>query len=313
MRMFLPAPLILMLASVPTQDADRAAALALGRAHVRSARALQPEESDRVDVTAARPELDARLARITDELASLGAHDWAGTYYQGDGLGVNVTLRLAPDAGVAYTWSGCMGIYDLNHGSITSVSPEGIELALALPPEGNRVWYQAFVPHPYMSRRWVPVSWGNERFMIPDCQLIAFCNAVNEGSNYVPFPRRIVDNDWHRMIECAETLPLVPPAYRPFLLETPLTAVITTSSETKANGTFADKKTEQFLVSATVGLGSEDGLLPGMLLHAKGRGSGEVVEVTAHEATVEFRFAGHGEQEPRAGWSLSTRRSEKGW
>jgi hypothetical protein len=314
MHMLLPAHLILLLGSAPTQDATKGAALAIGNDYVRSSRALQGKARAEVDVDAAGTELDARDARITNELASTGAPDWAGTYYQGDGLGTNVTLRLAPKSGATYTWSGCVGVYDVNHGSIASVSPEGIEIELAFPPERNEVWYQAFAPHPYMSRRWVPVSWGKERFMIPDCQLITFCNAVNDGSGWLPFPHRVEGEDWHRKVERSKTLPLVPPAYRPFLLETPLTAVITACSEPKDNGTFLDETTPQDLVCATVELGSDAGLLPGMLLHAQapGRGTGEVVEVTAKQATVEFRYAMDVDQDiPRPSWSLSTLRSAK--
>src|SRR5262245_17678882 len=86
------------------QDPNGDAALALGIEYVRAGRALEPKKRARVDVRAERGRLEQRYARIEDELASLGAHDWAGTYYQGDGLGCNVVLRLAPTGGATYTW-----------------------------------------------------------------------------------------------------------------------------------------------------------------------------------------------------------------
>jgi hypothetical protein len=36
----------------------------------------------------------AQTKKIRQELRSLSGHDWAGEYYFGDGLGVNVSLTL---------------------------------------------------------------------------------------------------------------------------------------------------------------------------------------------------------------------------
>ena len=275
---------------------------------------MQTKERARVDIEAARPQLLARQGRIRDELASLGKHDWAGTYYEGDGLGVNVTLMIAPGGGAAYTWSGCIGLYDLNHGSIAGVSEDGIDLELAFSPDLNNVMYQAFYPYPCMSSRWVPVTWGKEHFLIPDSQMIAFCNAVNDGSTFLPFPHRIEGDDWHRKVERSEDPPRVPPAYRPFLLLAPLDASILEVSEPTVIGTFADEKTPQYLVSATVGIGSEAGLLPGMLLYAQApnRGLGQVLDVDGVRATVGFRSALYDAERdtPRKGWKLSTLRQK---
>ncbi|MSR63065.1 MAG: hypothetical protein EXS08_11535 [Planctomycetes bacterium] len=85
----------------------------------------------------------------------------------------------------------------------------------------------------------------------------------------------------------------MPASYRPFLLQTPLSTVIATCTEPKVIGTLADDSTLEYLASATVSMGLDSGLLPGMLLHAAPprSGTGEVVEVGEHQATVEFRFA----------------------
>src|SRR4051812_10255954 len=50
-----------------------------------------------------------RSAIVEAEIKALGDHPWAGSYYLGDGLGMNVKLSLAPSAGVVATWMGCMG------------------------------------------------------------------------------------------------------------------------------------------------------------------------------------------------------------
>lgn len=64
-------------------------------------------------------ELPARIAVVEAELERLGgAHPWAGCWYTGDGLGTNVTLWLAPDTGCVTRWTGCLGLYGANWGSV---------------------------------------------------------------------------------------------------------------------------------------------------------------------------------------------------
>src|SRR5690242_13014799 len=60
--------------------------------------------------------VEARRKRINHEVKNLKDHPWAGNYYEGDGLGVNVNLSLAPKSGFSFTWYGCLGLYDLNYG-----------------------------------------------------------------------------------------------------------------------------------------------------------------------------------------------------
>lgn len=62
--------------------------------------------------------LEARKKQIQQELESLKGDSWAGSYYYGDGLGVNVELTLAPKSGFAFTWHGCLGLYDMNYGNV---------------------------------------------------------------------------------------------------------------------------------------------------------------------------------------------------
>src|SRR5262245_42900344 len=107
-----------VLSCLLVQDASRDAARVLGADYVRAARPIRPEERANVDIEVEEPRLKARRARIVKELESLGTPDWAGTYYQGDGLGTNVTLVLAPEGGATYTWTGCLGLYDCNQGNI---------------------------------------------------------------------------------------------------------------------------------------------------------------------------------------------------
>jgi hypothetical protein len=159
-----------------------------------------------------------------------------------------------------------------------------------------------------MSSRWILVRWGEERFLVPDCQMIAFCNNVN-SRGWFQFPRRIVNDDWHLHVEPPETPPRVPDAYRLFLLGTPIETGITACSDVVELARQPDAEESLCLVTAQVGVGSRAGLLPGMALHAlrPARGTGEVVEVDEETASVEFRFWRHLEDAPQAGWKLSTR------
>src|ERR1041385_1527261 len=59
---------------------------------------------------------EKREAAAGAEPASLKNHDWAGTYYHGDGLGFNLTLKLSPGEGAVFRWRGCLGLYDQDHG-----------------------------------------------------------------------------------------------------------------------------------------------------------------------------------------------------
>jgi hypothetical protein len=139
------------------------------------------------------PAIDERQKRIRTELASLKksdlpenhwAREWAGEYYVGDGLGMNVALMVAPQSGVAYTWRGCLGLYDGNHADIAEAfdldgdgRTDGLKLKWELEP-GR---YQ------YDSERFYFVRWNGpdgkvaRRFFVPEDQMLAMVNDFNEG------------------------------------------------------------------------------------------------------------------------------------
>ncbi len=303
----------LCLTASALQDQRSERAIAAGLDFV--ARADEPEPGLDVDEELSRHmERSARIEAELDTLDNHGdSHEWAGLYYQGDGTGRNVTLLIAPESGAAYSWMGCLGMYDLNHGEIVSVTPEGIELALAVDPRLNKRWYPAGLARRYLSSRWIPVRWGPERFLIPECQIIPFCNDVNGGGAAAGFPRQKLDPDasWRERARRPEGLPELPSTYAPFLLVEPLTTSIREASEPRLIGEFTSGPLK-YAVSARIELGLEHGLLPGMLLHAiepERQGTGEVLSAEPDAATLEFRFAlfDHARDVPRAGWRLSTR------
>lgn len=64
-------------------------------------------------------EIAERRTKIEAEIARLGSgHAWAGQYYEGDGLGSNTTVWVAPESGCLAVSGGCLGIYAANWGRV---------------------------------------------------------------------------------------------------------------------------------------------------------------------------------------------------
>lgn len=110
---------------------------------------------------------------IRKEIKTLGNHAWAGEYYFGDGLGVNVSLILAPASGYVFEWHGCLGLYDRNYGTVTWHNGR-IRLSFTFPNE-----QKGFVG---IAEEFIPVSWGDRQYLIPSDDIVGFCNSVNDGS-----------------------------------------------------------------------------------------------------------------------------------
>ena len=158
-----------------------------------------------------------KQAAILAEVAKLGDHEWAGEYYAGDGLGVNVSLTIAPKSGYMFEWHGCLGTYDRNYGAVTTSNGQ---LHLAFTFENKREGFRGIAPD------FVPISWGQRRYLVPADDVVGFCNNVNEGRE----PRTGV-HGFYLLRRGDETkdvtgLPSVPAKYRPYLLEKSIEATI---------------------------------------------------------------------------------------
>ena len=92
---------------------------------------------------ASKKRIYRRRDEILEELESLDEASFWGVYTEGDGLGVNVALYIAPSSGAAYTFHGCMGLYDGNYGDVLKIDGRTIYLDLAVNPRSNRRWYPA--------------------------------------------------------------------------------------------------------------------------------------------------------------------------
>jgi hypothetical protein len=131
---------------------------------------IGPVDFEELTVKAHADQIDAELASLDrDSLKdSDWAKEWAGTYYEGDGLGENVTIHLAPKSGIAYLNYGCLGLYGAGHGQIAQVLPDGLMLNLTTE---DRV----------LSRHVYFVRWGQRRFLVAESSILRFVNDYNQG------------------------------------------------------------------------------------------------------------------------------------
>ncbi len=228
---------------------------------------------------------------ISAEIKTLDSHEWAGEYYQGDGLGVNVLLLLAPESGFLFEWHGCMGLYDRNYGSVSG--SEG-RVRLSFTFENNRKGFQG------IAEEFAPITWGDRKYLVPADEIVGFCNAVNDGSE----PRK----DAHGIHllrrgdeeKDARGLPIVPEEFKPYLLSRPIEVDVVSVGRRTLNKTLV-----------VLNCGKKHGLLPGMQLHVvKPDHMVESVTVTTaederSEATMAQIF--NDDRPPQVGWKLSTR------
>ena len=175
-------------------------------------RAYLDKLSDKAEKTAAM-----FREKIRAEIKTLKRHDWAGEYYEGDGLGENVSLILAPNSGFLFEWHGCMGLYDRNYGTV-SLNKGKVRLVFTLP--NKRRGFQG------IAQELTPIAWGERKYLIPSDDIVGFCNEVNDGSE----PRKGMHGSCllRKGDEKKEVkgLPTVPADFKSYLLSHPVDAEI---------------------------------------------------------------------------------------
>lgn len=248
--------------------------------------------------TQAQQTAKARGEEIRAEIQKLGAHDWAGEYYMGDGLGVNTSLVVAPAAGYVFEWHGCLGLYDRNYGAVTW--KEG-RLALSFTFPNIRKGFRGIAPE------LVPIKWGTRRYLISSDAVIGFCNEVNQGGE----PRNEVHGQFLLRKgdekEKVKGFPELPEQYRPFLLLKPVEARITAVGPYITRPSIVDWKFKDTPV--TLDAEAKKGLRVGMELVVTQPDEVESVTLTkAEEDHSEGLMTQAGEEEPgpKVGWRLST-------
>ncbi len=191
------------------------------------------------------------MAQITEELKALDRaalkdtdwdKEWAGEYYDGDGLGRNFTIRLAPKSGIAATNYGCLGFYGGDHGTIVEVLPDGLKIKPVLGADNYGM----------LDERLYFVRWGDRRYLVPEYSMMKLVNNYNEGgfarSGMYSIPRLHTPGaSYHGYDAAPDGKPALPAKYAKLLHDTPITLKVTKLSKivkkgvtTGVQGYFAD-------------------------------------------------------------------------
>ena len=278
--------------------AKKSVLTALIAVRVMTALAAAPDEEAK---RSERAEARAKSLRqaIQNEIKKLCKHEWAGEYFEGDGLGVNVSLLIAPNSGYVFEWHGCLGLYDRNYGAVTNANGK---LRLSFTFENHRKGFQG------IAEEFIPVQWGMRNYLIPADDMIGFCNAVNsrdeprEGGHGKYLLRR---GDERKKVVGD---PVVPAECRAYLLKSPVSAEIIKIGSYTTRPSVCEWKFKDTPV--TVNVGKKSGLFPGMELSVTDPDSVvesvEVKSVGENQSEGIMTQIGEESEGPKIGWKLST-------
>lgn len=177
----------------------------------------------------------------------------AGTYYAGDGLGFNNTVVISEDGHFTHKWTGCQGTYSNSAG----------EVGIA----NDALVFHTKDKDEQVPSKLIPVKWGNRLYLIDgaDKNMLAFCNAVNQGSE----PRDKLHGMFYiRMGDEKKPVSNVPELatqWRDLILTHPVKGKITKVLDAK---------------NVEVNIGSASGLKTGMLLSASDKDACNLLRVT---------------------------------
>jgi hypothetical protein len=206
----------------------------------------------------AGPCLASNLDTVSKPNASLATV--AGEYYQGDGLGANLTLVVKPAGSFSFQAAGCLRTY-------TDVTAKALLRNGMLVLASDRAGSES---------RFLPVRWGDRLYLIEPERLVAFANAVNAGHE----PRMkaqgvffLRSSDWNKPVTGGLRLPVM---YRDYLLPRPVEVRVLRVLDAEEN--------------LELSAGRRQGLLPGMKLRSRGvddgRDSCKLTVVEAGEETA---------------------------
>jgi hypothetical protein len=240
---------------------------------------------------------EAYREAIRRELRSLNStHPWAGSYYFGDGLGVNARLELASKAGFVFEWHGCLGLYDRNFGKVVEING-GLHLHFELKNEEEG--FRGIASH------LIPIQWGDRTYLISENKVLDFCNDINAGFE----PRRgahgsyfLREGDFEKLVSGKPKLPKHAESY---LLEKPILAQTVRVGKTSAKPGFKDV----FVTEVVLDKGAKDLVFQGMRLYLsdpKRFGYVTVTKVDVETCQAEFPQGGDKDRRPKVGFSFST-------
>ena len=281
----------------------------------------EPNASDDVlemneRIRAMEAPVQAREKRIDSELSKLGdqakleggdwVKEWAGMYYTGDGLGMNVSIKIAPKAGVTYMWRGCGGLYDANYGDIAEILADGLKVKLAM---DESLGYEHF-----MSSRLYFVRWGDSRYLIPEAEMLNLVNDLNRGST-LGWAMLMMPRKYTNIAEIQKRRagpegdppghPVLPEQYARMLLKAPLTLTI---SSVTPDGTRKAPGGMLRLFDASLSAGKNQGMYTGQALeyYIGSNWAGIVVkDVSADSCVAEVRMGPDSDHAPSVGDTIT--------
>lgn len=242
----------------------------------------------------------AKRQAILEEIKTLENHDWAGSYYQGDGLGSNITFEIAPKSGFVFEEHGCLGLYDRNYGKV-KLKDGRIQLQYMQKVEGDEFRW--------LTSTLIPISWGKRRYLVPENRIVEFINKVNQG--------RMVKNKvlgWfliHRGNDSTIVggFPEIPEKYRQYLLPRPILATVLSVESSIGTLLRSEKKRKEFTV--TIDAGEKQGVWVGMEFFVTGQrrfqgGAFRITKVDDNRSEGIVELIIEGRPGPEVGWQLST-------
>lgn len=244
--------------------------------------------------------VQSRRQLIVREVSSLAADEWAGSYVYEDGPTSGGQLDWAPDNGFLVWWSTCshgwrdrvnLGSVDFRAG-VLRVTPE-------LGSEGGMVFA--------LAGELIPVKWGDQHYLVPLDQLIAFCYAARNADRSLEIKEFFLkesDREKRRF-----GLPGVPAQYKKYLVGPPIQAKIV---EIKS----VERTSAPALDLFTLNVGRKAGVVSGMKFFALSpRNVYMLVEVRdvrddtseAYAITSGFKNQSGKSVKARGGWKLTSR------
>ena len=237
-----------------------------------------------------------RWETIKQETANLPADGWAGVYRAENGPTTTTHLAWSPTTGFMVWWENCSRPWQarVNYGAAQLINS-----FLRLTPQLSEDHPRAYATAP----EYVPVKWGEQRFLIPSDRLINFSYAVNSTSSRQIYSFLVNLEDYQKP---RSGLPNVPPEYRRYLRMRPLAATITGLRETD----------ERWYPRIILNIGRADGVVPQMNFYlSRPRNIYMLLEVTdVQEHSAEafviratFKDGREAEVVPQVGWRLTSR------
>jgi hypothetical protein len=227
-----------------------------------------------------------REVAIARELETLRDHPWAAAYGSSNGMGID-TVALAPRGGAAFGSPGCLGLMNLNHGEIQKSGADWVQVAWKIDPALDTFDYLG-KRQPRLGSKLLVIPWDKEHYLVPEGRLMEFVNAVNARDKI------LVSSFWRRgpvqligIPELPGGQPELPEPLRSCLLTAAVTCRCTSAHDSPEPHSSA---VQHLWRSAEIDAGALQKLHVGMCLYGGSKElAGEVVEVSEHSATVEFR------------------------